>query len=358
MHKPLLIGLTSCWLISMFSSVSWSQTAPRNRTPAKSAPATTRPRTAAPATGKSSTGTATAPQKPARPEPEPLRKLSPELEQILVDWEEKSSKIKRMSGKFKKIVYDDVFAVEQHGEGEFYYEAPDKGAYEVQGIQFAPDAKSATRKDQENKPYKLEALREERWVCTGQTILQITDADRTYQSVDIPLENQGANMIDGPLPFLFGMKAEQAKKRYHLALNPNNKNEKLVWLMVKPKWRQDAENYQLAEVMLDRSTFLPTAVRTVDPTGKKVTVHTFPSRDMNVNPIKLPLVSNALKPNLKGYKQILPAGPAAEQPPARTPASQASGTIPRGAAATLPRSADASAGDSKPPKRTFIPRRN
>jgi TIGR03009 family protein len=349
MPKPILIVLTSGWLIAAAEVTTWGQTQ-GTRPRSKPATRTAQPRGIRPTSGRAPAKSTAGSEKPARPTEQPLLHVDPRLDQILIEWETKSAKIKKLSGNFKKIVYDEVFAVEQHGDGEFYYEAPDKGAYEVKGINF-PKGTTSKKTDKQGNPFQLGALQDERWVCTGKEIYQIDDAAKKYRMVNIPPESQGKNIIDGPLPFLFGMKAEQAKRRYYLQLHEKS-SDKMIWLIVKPRFRQDAENYQLAEVMLDPKTFLPTAVRTIDPTGNKVTVHTFPARDMNVNPITLPLLGSALKPNLKGYQQILePTEPPDETPRARISKPRIGGTTkPRSSA--LPRTADAG---TAAPQRRYIP---
>ena len=70
-------------------------------------------------------------------------------------------------------------------------------------------------------PTKLKAQYEknhEKWVCDGKVVRVINDTRRTYEEVPIPADQQGANMIDGPLPFLLGMPPDKAKARYRFKL--------------------------------------------------------------------------------------------------------------------------------------------
>ena len=53
----------------------------------------------------------------------------------------------------------------------------------------------------------------QRWICTGKQIFIIHDDTKIYDKIDIPAQQQGKNIMNGPLPFLFGLKAEQAKAR-------------------------------------------------------------------------------------------------------------------------------------------------
>lgn len=242
-----------------------------------------------------------------RPPIEPLRieQLPPELEQVLRDWEAKSSQFQRMRGNQHRIIYDDTFGVEKHCDGEFTYEAPDKGSYQLEPSKIPKNSVSRT-KTKSGQPYTLQAGDTERWVCTGEFIVQINDKEKTYSVIEIPPENRGKNIIDGPLPFLFGMKAEQAKMRYFLKLLPGREGQ--VWLSVKPRRREDAANWREATVIIDDQTFLPFAVRLVDPSGQGTTVHTF--SNIEVNKKKAWFGEDPLKPNLRGYKRIQPTGSA------------------------------------------------
>src|SRR4029079_11788670 len=95
----------------------------------------------------------------------------------------------------------------------FAYEMPDKGAYEFKGSEIPARAVSKM-KDADDKPYALKPDKSERWFCNGKEVMKIDDPTKTYEKVPIPEEHQGENIIEGPLPFLFGMKAEAAMRRY------------------------------------------------------------------------------------------------------------------------------------------------
>src|SRR5687768_16406630 len=50
-----------------------------------------------------------------------------ELEELLLQWERESAKVKKLHGVFHFYKYDMVYFVETRSEGEFWYEAPDQG---------------------------------------------------------------------------------------------------------------------------------------------------------------------------------------------------------------------------------------
>lgn len=236
-------------------------------------------------------------ERPRDPAVLEVQKLTPELESVLDNWEAKTSQINKLKGSFVKTTYDTVFSVQTMAKGEFMYEAPDKGYYTFLGYS---DKNARVKRDKDGNPYQLQADKDEKWYCTGAEIYQINVSDRTFDKLAIPEENRGKNIIDGPLPFLFGMKKEQAVRRYRLELLKSNPNQ--IWIGVKPKLQHDMTNYSEATVILDPETYLPVAVKLIDPPGTKETVHLFSNVTTSI--IKWPLV-NPFRPSLIGYKQVV-----------------------------------------------------
>src|SRR5690606_6588065 len=71
--------------------------------------------------------------RPERPAGQALKveAVPPELDAVLKQWEQASSRIQKLQGKHHRFVYDQVFHVEKRAEGYFYYEAPDKGRIDL-----------------------------------------------------------------------------------------------------------------------------------------------------------------------------------------------------------------------------------
>lgn len=259
-------------------------------------------------------GGSEAPKKP-RPRPVEMKiePLPPELETILREWEEESAKIKRIVGKHERIVYNKVFEVQKNSRGEFYYEAPDKGRIDVVGIEPKKGEKSKRVNPKTQSRYRLEKDQQSKWICTGTEILSINEDEKTYEAFPLPPDLQGANIINGPLPFLFGMKSEEAKKRFAISFvdqdDPNKNNEHVVWLNAVPRQEMDKENFQLATIILDRKRYVPFSVKLIDPAGTTETVYNFPADDLEINSRDLlPAIfrNKPFEPNLKNYKMILP----------------------------------------------------
>jgi TIGR03009 family protein len=209
----------------------------------------------------------------------------PEVDQLLIDWSAHTSRFKTLAGKHYRATRNFVYGVETLAEGKFFVKMPDEGRIDV-GV-YTP----ATPKPGDIKTYsapngtptkmKIESeKKQEKWICDGKTVRVIDDTRRTYEEVKIPPNQQGANMIDGPLPFLLGMPPDKAKARYRFQIVKKVGQDR-IWLEVKPKFALDAAEWVRAYVLLNLGTYLPDRVSLFDPDGNKETVYLF--HDIQVN---------------------------------------------------------------------------
>jgi TIGR03009 family protein len=271
-----------------------------------------------PNAGEKSAETGTKTGKLPRPEPQVLHipKVAPELEKVLQDWERHTSQFKKLVGDFTVIKYETTFEIEKRGEGKFAHEAPDKGNYERKGMPITKGQK-AQKKNKDGEPYSLQSDSPERWVCTGKEVIQIFEKEKTYERFPIPPEAQGENIIEGPLPFLFGMKTQQAKMRYKMEILKQDDSE--IKLQVIPIRRSDAVNWDRATIIIDAKLFVPKAVKLFDPTGNE-TVHLF--HNVEINPKSWFDRKDLFKPNLKGYKEVVRGESQSASAPSKSNASK------------------------------------
>jgi hypothetical protein len=239
-------------------------------------------------------------EKTPRPAPNSVEVQMPrELEELLVHWERESSKISKLRGTVARYEYDSVFAEEKRSQGQFWYVAPDQGRMDFGPVRLPEPAINPDKLDPKGQPYKVKSEGSEKWICTGKEIYVIHDDQKLFSRIQIPPNQQGRNIINGPLPFLFGMKADQAKARYHMSLGgqhwprgvrANEQGEQVqvppqIHVVAHPKLAADAQNWSRAEVLLDPGTFLPRGMRLLDPTGNKETVYVFPAKNMKVDEV-------------------------------------------------------------------------
>lgn len=205
------------------------------------------------------------------------------LDQVLSQWETQSGKIETFNCDFTQFVYDPVFGpgndevgqpiAKSEGYGAVSYQKPDKGSFHVKEL-LTWDAAQKKRVANSN-------LIGEHWVCDGQKVYEYRSKDKQLVETPIPPEMQGQNIADGPLPFLFGAKADTLKQRYWLRVDPRAP-EGSIWLAAMPKRQQDAANYRLVELMLDSSKMLPSAMRVTAPDSSQTT-YTFKLAEASIN---------------------------------------------------------------------------
>lgn len=269
--------------------------------------------------GAAQAGNAAAPQA-ADPPAEDRR-----LTILLTNWEQKSAAIRSLHGKHHRSRSNSVFGTDSRAVGKFYFEAPDKGRIDLKGTEPEKGAVSFL-KMKDGTPYKLTADRDEKWVCDGKQVLVINDAEKQFEAIEIPPEMQGKNIVDSPLPFLFGMKVVEMKKRFQMELIGYDPDTRIAKLTAIPLQARDAQNFIRAEIALDTKRYLPVFVALTDPAGTMVTRYKFEDVEIDDNGALDKLVDwigggrDPFAPNLRGYKKV--------QPP---PPVQQAGGVPNGA---------------------------
>jgi TIGR03009 family protein len=221
------------------------------------------------------------------------------VQPILAEWSRHSKTIRKLKGRHERMIVDYTFNVENVSEGAFYYERPDHGRIDFQGSRIDPAKKTQQRVIRgEMQEFKIQPGNPERWICDGKVIRAIDDVRKTYDVVEIPPEQRGDNIMDGPLPFLFGMPPEKANQRYFFKLISETPETYRIGIM--PKLKQDAGEWKRADLELGKKDYLPVQVRLYDPAGTKDTIYKF--HDLQVNRINLIPWANPFDPMLIGYK--------------------------------------------------------
>lgn len=303
-----------CALVATLAAVAWAGAA-RGQAVAPRQPAAP-PQQVAP------------PQPPAAqpPAPQPPA-LSPQeqtaLDQLLAAWEARSAAVKTWSCTFHKWEYNAWSPADAQGQrlafaestGELKYAAPDKGLFRI---------KESKQWNPQTRRYEVRGGESgEHWVCNGESIYEFRHTDRQLRETRLPPEMRGKAISDGPLPFVFGAKAETLKKRYWMRLiTPPNATDQ-IWLEALPRFQADAANFSKVELILRSRDLMPFAIQIFKPGGRDQDVYQF---DPNTNLIDkgLDLFRDFAKPTTPfGYKYILeevPAGPPATPPGGPRPA--------------------------------------
>jgi TIGR03009 family protein len=153
-----------------------------------------------------------------------------------------------------------------YAEGVIKYAQPDKGLYHVEKlVSVMPPAAG------EAKPQEIVQNPElgEHWVCDGQQVYSFEANKKQVSVTPLPPQMRGKAIADGPLPFMFGAKAETIKARYWihgLVASPDDVAKKnKYWLEAVPKSREDAQNFKQVRIVLDQQEYLPESLEIFAP---------------------------------------------------------------------------------------------
>jgi len=284
--------------------------------------------------------------------PQPFPELTPEhkqyLDQLLDYWETNSSKIEVYRCEFQRWVYDQAFLNERDPQsrhlyartvstGLIRYVKPDKGMYETENVwKF-----SGLPKQQGDEPQyeKMDESWHEKWICDGQSIFEYKFNDKKLVERPLPPEMRGERIADGPLPFLFGAKAEEMKGRYWIRVITPEGAKGEYWLEAFPKRISEAQDMKKVEIILAEEDFLPKAITVyevnhdVQKNMTRKSTFEFGKREYNWGNLQQAvenLKGNFLKPKtpLGWEKIVMPMGAAAEGE--GEPADPRQAQIPRG----------------------------
>ncbi len=245
-------------------------------------------------------------QQPGPQQPAPL---SPEqqaaLDRLLAAWEARNAAVTTWSCTFHKWEYNAWSPADGGGErlafsessGEIKYAAPDKGLFRV---------KESTQWNPETRRYeKRTGDTGEHWVCNGASIYEFRHSERQLRETRLPPEMQGKAISDGPLPFVFGAKADTLKKRYFMRLVTPPGVTDQIWLESLPRYQADAANFAKVELILQSRDLMPFAIQVFKPGGQDRDVYQFDPRTSLIDK-GLDMLRDFSKPVTPlGYKFIL-----------------------------------------------------
>ena len=267
-------------------------------------------------------------QQPAQPsQPRPAAPVFPQLtpqqqaalDQLLAAWETRNAAVRTWSCGFHKWEYNawsPVNAGEQlafaESSGEIKYAAPDKGLFRV---------KESKQWNPESRRYEVRSGEAgEHWVCNGTSIYEFRHTERQLRETKLPPEMQGKAISDGPLPFVFGAKAETLKKRYAMRIITPPGVTDQVWLEALPRYQAEAANLSKVELILQARDLMPFAIQIYKPGGQDRDVYQFDPKTSLIDR-SLDLIRDFSRPITPlGYTFIVEdaSGGAAAPPPPRS----------------------------------------
>ncbi len=178
------------------------------------------------------------------------------LDVVLNTWEKHTGAIQQYQCTLSRWQYDpstDPTAPAVVDKGVLQYAKPDKGLFRI-------DERQALSKKSPDPEYRKSDKYGEYWICDGEYI-HIRDRNEMKAiKIQLPPDQRHQGIHKSPLPFLFGVKAEEVKQRYWIRPVAPPAGSKDVWLEAWPKHLDDAGNYSRVQVVLDSQEVLPKAL--------------------------------------------------------------------------------------------------
>jgi outer membrane lipoprotein-sorting protein len=219
--------------------------------------------------------------RPRRPSAEAPQQAAPKMttERLLALWERQSQRLETLQVAIYRIDKLPDWDEELHYEGTAKFKTPQLAYLDFKKIatktQLVPDPKNPKNpkikkvvdlvdpktRDRASTDY-------ERIVCTGKEVWHYRFDKRTAYIYTLNKNAQRRGLDEGPLPFLFNMKAEEALTRYQMALQGEGKD--FFFVVIQPKLKEDAESFSTAFVRLDRTYLLPTRITLISPDKQSV----------------------------------------------------------------------------------------
>ncbi len=189
----------------------------------------------------------------ARPAaPDPARNAA-RLKQILKDWEVQSQSLKTLVVSIERTDNKAGFGKDQF-KGIAMLKSPNYAFLDFNHVDFADPKKPVVT------PY-------ERIVCTGTEVWQYDSPAEQIFIYTLDKNNRQRVLEEGPLPFLFNMKAAEAEARYEMALLKETEEHFVIG--VKPRLDIDQGAFSQALLNLNKKNYyLPDRIMLVMPNGK------------------------------------------------------------------------------------------
>jgi TIGR03009 family protein len=192
-------------------------------------------------------------QRPAVPAgaPMPTTALDPtrnRLDALLMRWEKEMTTVQTILAQCTRTSVDKTFNVIQVYEGTAKYMKPNLAMLEMK---------------QKGKEQVYE-----KYICTGNFLYEYVPADKVIRVHELPPPKPGQVAEDNFLSFLFGMRAEEAKRRYDLKLV--KEDQWYVYIEILPRFDPDKADFKRARLVLNGQTFLPRELWFEQPNGNEV----------------------------------------------------------------------------------------
>jgi TIGR03009 family protein len=222
----------------------------------------------------------------------------PEVDKLLAEWERRSSQLTTLTVAFNRE--DKMKGWEtEHYRGNAFLQSPNLACLHFQ--------------KQKGQDKAVTFIDHERIVVNAQEVRQYDFMTKEIFVFPLDRNQRKRALQEGPLPFLFNMKAAEAKQRYFMTIREQNRTSYLIDVL--PLIEQDRAVFSRAYLQLNKTSFLPDLLLLVATNGKDTQKYTF--SDIQPNQVINQIFFQALK--IKDWK--IRENPAPGQPlPPQQPA--------------------------------------
>ena len=189
-----------------------------------------------------------------------------EMDRVLAEWEDRSRQVTSLDVLFDRVDVSPGWG-DQYYQGRAMLQSPDLACLQFQKYKLDPDGKPLFATKDGKKVPQLEPQPFERIVCTGNEVLQYSWDDKKIFIFPLDKQSRQKALQQGPLPFLFNMKAADLKRRYAMTLLKQDDKDYLIGIT--PQEKIDKESFSTAFLWLSKKTFLPDKLCLIPVGGKE-----------------------------------------------------------------------------------------
>lgn len=209
--------------------------------------------------------------RPAAPAP-PFDPGGAKMKQLLRRWEQESVKLSTLDVRIQRFDQSPDWGNEQF-EGRAILKSPNLAWLDFSKV-VLPKAGDFIRVELDRKTLKPvvdpqtklpKITPHERIVCTGTEVWQYKSDTKQIFIFPLDKQDQKRALEEGPLPFLFNMRAQAAEARYQMDLM--NETKDFYVISVIPKLKIDQEAFSKAFLGLNKTTYFPERINLVSPDG-------------------------------------------------------------------------------------------
>jgi TIGR03009 family protein len=173
---------------------------------------------------------------------------SNQLDALLRRWEQQMTSVQTIVAQCRRTSVDKTFQGTEVFEGTAKYMKPNLAMLEMQ------------------KQGNAQIF--EKYICTGTFLYEYVPQGKVIRVHELPTPKPGQVADDNFLSFLFGMRAEEAKRRYDLKLV--SADQWYFYILILPRFPADKADFHQARLVLNKQTFLPRELWFEQPNGNEV----------------------------------------------------------------------------------------